>query len=255
MKADLSVPELVAGARALGLPSKLVVTPLWKALEDPDVSVFDMSYNYTELRQKFLEWAEDASRSLEGTVRPLSLVLLDLTETVTNRLLEPDSSDTMTLEILQVLCGAYGAYTTRLLKDHLPGRKYHDPSAVVQEEGKSVASTNVVSERDFAQLDRFMREEPCARTIALEGIIMFSNRTAEWLSAKNENDRAALLASARQSAPAVQELYKKRQIEIQEHQMKVLKEKEEQITKKKARDVQRREGLANEIAKYSRLHL
>jgi len=34
--------------------------------------------------------------------------------------------------------------------------------------------SNTISERDFAKLDRLLREKPDATTLALEGLIMFS---------------------------------------------------------------------------------
>jgi hypothetical protein len=49
----------------------------------------------------------------------------------------------------------------------------------------SVKKENDVSERDFATLDRVMREKPNFLTIALEGALLFkNNRSAEWLAAK-----------------------------------------------------------------------
>ena len=158
---------------------------------------FDTSTRYTELYRKFVECSEDASPLLDGTARPSASVTPNVLEVVTTRLLEPDESDAVTQEILQVLCAAYAAYSARLLADHLPGGKLHDPSDNVRQQGQSVASTNAVSERDFAQLDGMIRENPCARTVALEGMIMFTkNKTAVWLSAKSEEDRAAIIASA-----------------------------------------------------------
>jgi hypothetical protein len=46
----------------------------------------------------------------------------------------------------------------------------------------SFSTTNIVSERDFANLDRLRREKPNANTIALEGMILFTNnKTLHWL--------------------------------------------------------------------------
>ena len=42
----------------------------------------------------------------------------------------------------------------RLVGDHLPDGKYHNPSAKLITEIKSVPTTNVISERDFAKFDR-----------------------------------------------------------------------------------------------------
>jgi hypothetical protein len=56
-------------------------------------------------------------------------------------------------------------------------------------ESKTVAITNIVSERDFTNLDRLRKEKTNANTIALEGIILFSNnKTLQWLTEmKSEN--------------------------------------------------------------------
>jgi len=65
----------------------------------------------------------------------------------------------MTQKVLQLLFGAFSVTTQRLLLDHLPGGKYHcvvDP--VIVHETASVPTTNVAPERDFAVLDRLIRE-------------------------------------------------------------------------------------------------
>ena len=50
-------------------------------------------------------------------------------------------------------------------------------------ESKTVATTNIVSERDFTNLDRLRIEKTNANTISLEGIILFSNnKTLQWLT-------------------------------------------------------------------------
>ena len=71
--ADLAVPGLIAGMRALGLLGKLVILSLWKVLEKKGVSIFDMPQYYTELQSSFVNWAMDPSPLLDGTARPFSL--------------------------------------------------------------------------------------------------------------------------------------------------------------------------------------
>ena len=92
------------------------------------------------------------------------------------------STDTLTLELLQLLFHTFSVTTQRLLVDHLPGG-YHDiMDETLIAEVASVPTTNVSPERDFAVLDRLLREKPNAHTVALEAIIMFAhNRTAKWL--------------------------------------------------------------------------
>ena len=67
--------------------------------------------------------------------------------------------------------------------DHLPGGVLDEAftNLVMQ----SVPKTNVVSERDFAKLDRFLREKSNASTLSLEALILFTNnKTAKWLDSK-----------------------------------------------------------------------
>ncbi len=73
------------------------------------------------------------------------------------------ATDVMTQELLELLFGAFSKTTQRLLLDHLPGGMYNsvtDP--VVIGETASVPTTNVTPERDFAILDRMIREKPNA---------------------------------------------------------------------------------------------
>ena len=90
------------------------------------------------------------------------------------------STDTLTLELLQLLFRTFSVTTQRLLVYHLPGGDYHDVmDETLIAEVASVPTTNVSPERDFAVLDCLLREKPNAHTVALEAIIMFAhNRTA-----------------------------------------------------------------------------
>ena len=183
------------------------------------MSIFDMSTYYTELHAKLTEWAVDSSPLLDGTARPFSSAKVSLLDPVLNRLLEThEQTDTMCLEILQVLCSTFSSFTSRLLIDHLPGGKFHKPSAALEVEACSVPSTNAVSERDFAQLDRLLWEKPNASVLALEGMTAFANnKTLTWLKAKGESERQAILSTARQSAADMRDLYKMRQEEVRQY--------------------------------------
>ena len=48
VRGDLAVPDLVAGARTLGLLCKLVMAPLWRVLEGKPQTILDMSVHYSE---------------------------------------------------------------------------------------------------------------------------------------------------------------------------------------------------------------
>jgi len=52
----------------------------------------------------------------------------------------------------------------------------------LKETSVNVSTTNIVVERDFANLDRLTREKPNANTITLERMILFTNnKTLHWL--------------------------------------------------------------------------
>ena len=66
VKADLCVPELIAGCKALGLIDKLVTGPLWRTLEDSSISILKMSDKYAEKERKFIACSVDSSMLLTG---------------------------------------------------------------------------------------------------------------------------------------------------------------------------------------------
>ena len=68
--------------------------------------------------------------------------------------------------------------------------------------------TNVISERDFAKLDRLLHEKPNATTLCLEGMILFANnQTSHWLDSKSVEEKQDLLKKARSLAPEFKQLY------------------------------------------------
>ena len=75
---------------------------------------------------------------------------------------------------------------SRQLGDYFPGGKFNIDIAPnfekLKETSVNVSTTKIVSERDFANLDRLRREKPNANTITLERMILFTNnKTLHWL--------------------------------------------------------------------------
>eukprot|EP00117_Sycon_ciliatum_P046276 scpid104007/ scgid33165/ len=106
-------------------------------------------------------------------------------------MIEPQENDALTCEILQVLFAGFALYSTRLLCDHLPGGTFHQPSGLQSTtETASVRKTNAICESDFGKLDRYLREKPNIQTVALEGLLMFSNnQTSQWPRHKSDQER------------------------------------------------------------------
>ena len=106
---------------------------------------------------------------------------------------------------------------TQLVSDHLPGGVYDNPSAQLEVETGSAPNTNVISERDFAKLDRLLCEKPNASTLTLEAMVLFSNnKTAQWLNSKPQAEVKVLLQKARKVAPEFKQLYKDRRKQMLE---------------------------------------
>ena len=68
-----------------------------------------------------------------------------------------------------------------MLNDHLKDVKYANPCEQLYKEAVIVSTTNIIAERNFGMLGRFIREKPHANMVACEAIIMNrSKKTSEW---------------------------------------------------------------------------
>lgn len=221
---DLNNPILIAGYRALGLIDKIVTGPLWRRLEESSVSVLDMSYTYCQLKVKFDTWANDSSTLIDGSARCINDDVIH--DDVWRALVRPDSSDTMTQELLQLLFNTFSVTTQRLLIDHLLDGIHHNVTdETIVQEIASVPTTNVSPERDFAVLDRYLREKPNAQLISLEAMFLFAhNKTSFWIAHLSSDERKEIFQAARKLAPEFKEKFKIRREEIErKHTRKGLK--------------------------------
>ena len=245
--ADLAEPVYLAGCKALGLINKLLTGPLWRVLESK-MSILDMNEVYTCMRDQFKVWSEDASSFLEGQTALFDDTTIKHGEILDDLLME-NSNNAIVQELLQVLFKSFYILCERLLVDHLPGGVHDKPSEEKRCQTQSVPKTNTVSERDFAQLDRFLREKPNATTIALESLILFSNnKTREWLQQKSDEQKAKIFASARKMAPKLRQQYQARRKAIEQHRAELIESrKAEREAKRRKKESQQME-LVNEIS-------
>lgn len=248
---DLKNPTFISGCRALGLIDKIVTGPLWRKLEESSTSVLKMGSTYCEIKKKFDSWCNDASALIEG-----SAVCIPGTEIhkddVWNALIQSNSTDVMAQELLQLLFRAFSTTTQRLLIDHLPGGIHHNVTEKeIIEETASVPTTNVSPERDFAVLDRLLREKPNARLIALEAMILFShNKTSSWMEQLTDDEREKLMRAARTLAPTIRAKFKARRQELEARREEDLEKRAEAIARKELKVVKEKEKLTKQIEKY-----
>lgn len=116
------------------------------------------------------------------------------------------------------------------------------------EETASVPTTNVAPERDFAVLDRMIREKPNAHLVALESMILYShNKSSLWLQQKTQEEKDSLLKAARTLAPIFREKFKKRRQELERQRQDSLVKKKEDLARKEHKLLQEKEKLTKEI--------
>ena len=244
---DIQVPEYLAGCRALGPINKVVTGPLWRLLESSDISITEMNDYYQILVSRVEEWSVDASKLLHGEA-VLYPEFSPSEDAIWHCLITPSESDSTTQEILQIIFHAFSVLLARLLSDHLPGGIHDNPCTQLQRETKSVPKTNVISERDFGQLDRLLREKPNASTLSLEAMVLFSNnKTAYWLNSKSQAEVKDLLQKARNVAPEFKQLYEDRRKQMQEERTQLLKAKEQALQAAKEKSLRQKEQLTQEV--------
>ena len=150
--------------------NKLVTGPLWRVVESKDLSVIDMNERYHRLLDCLEKWSKDAT----PVVACEAILYPDFPPTkdsVTQALSTPSDMDSTVQEFLEVIFNSLTVLVQHLVEDHLPGA-LDSPNEQVLEETKSVPKSNVISERDFAKLDKLLRKKPNATTLSLEGLII-----------------------------------------------------------------------------------
>lgn len=154
----------------------------------------------------------------------------------------------MTLELLQLLCKAFSVTTQRLLVDHLPnGIYYNVTDEELIKETASVPTTNVSPERDFAVLDRYLRNKPNAHLISLEAIILFAhNKTSSWMEKLPHDEREKLYKAARSLAPSFKK-FKARRQEIEARRKEDMEKRIEENARKELSKLKEKESLTKKM--------
>ena len=91
----------------------------------------------------------------------------------------------------------------------------------------SVPTTNIVSECDFAKLNRLLREKLHASTLALEAHILFTNnKTTNWFASKTQEEQKMLMQTARKMSAKHKKTFKDRLIILEEKRTQAQLERE-----------------------------
>ena len=115
---------------------------------------------------------------------------------------ENEELDELTEECLRILCCSCAILLKRWLKDQLPGGIYYKPDHHVVQETAAVPKENIISEPDFAQLDKQLEQRPNISTVAVSGIVCFVNKkTPEYLENLSQAEKHKMITRAIQEAP------------------------------------------------------
>ena len=111
-----------------------------------------------------------------------------------------------------MICCCCVSMINRQLKDQLPGGKYYQPTADIMDETGICHTTNILSELDFAQMDRKVNQKQNISTIGASGVVMFmNNKTGKWLSEKDGEDQVSLV---RKLTPQRVDTYRKKRRDL-----------------------------------------
>ena len=104
----------MAGCRAVWLVDKVITGPLWRKLKESAISVLQMTNVYSEMKNKFGSWSNDANGLIKGKAKLESAGEIHINE-VWTALIETceEDIDTLTIELLQILFGTFSVTTQR----------------------------------------------------------------------------------------------------------------------------------------------
>ena len=248
---DVTNPINIAGSKALGLIDKHITGPLWRILES-DVHVLDVPKYYSILKEYFdRSGKETISLFMTGEDIPFSSDLVKKDD-MWRVLVSSSSYDLDAGHMLLSIFKTFGLLLDRVLNDLLPVLQAEKENKDgVRAKTKAVPNTNTISERDFAKLDRLIREKPNASTLAMEAHILFANnKTSEWLNKKTAAERAKIMEEARKNAPRYRKAYQQRITEIEKENIKQQNEKEKKNQEVKRRLLEAKEKITSEITDY-----
>ena len=207
---DIGEKIFPACFQALGITGKLITSPLMHLIEDKEKHIFSLNETWGYVIKKLESFSTNGTPLMEGIE-----VILDgqvtKDEIYKELMKENEELDDLTEECLRVLCCSCSILLKHQLKDQLPGGKYHKASEDIMEDTAGTPKENIISERDFAQLDRLLDKSPATSTIAASGIVCFiNNKIPEYLESLSEQEKNKIIAQAIEEIPERRKEYQKK---------------------------------------------
>jgi E1A/CREB-binding protein len=221
VKADIESTIALACVRALDLIDDHDITrPLWKILDNPEISVTDMSLYYKKLHDIIGNLVQDASPIMNENIQifyiyPPEKQLFGFSELhVINN--DNEELDVLTTQAFELVLSVI----KRQLMDHLGEANHSKPFNDLITCTKSVPKANQSNESIFGQLDRIKRFKPNASTAHIEGLILFVNsKTSDWLD--NINNESDVLKNVSKLLPKFIEKWRQRSKDIKKKRVEI----------------------------------
>lgn len=255
---DIQEPLYLAECRALGIVDKLITGPFWRLIEQTP-SVLSLNSDLAKLQAKLDQWSKDATPLLDGSEAIFENVVIHRDALFESLFHDEEGSiqmDTFTKMALEMICHGLLLILERQAKDQLPEGKYSQPNEHLCSLTAHLKGTNIVSERDFAQLDWLLRIKPAGTVLCHEAIILWTNnKTSAWLDSLDPERKEELLDEARRRGGEVHAKFKQKQKQIMEDKIAKLHEKQKQKEAKNEKKVQVKVKATTGIMKYGGLWL
>ena len=232
----------MAGCKALGLIDKHITGPLWHIMES-SIHILDIP-NYYKALHTFVQ-NSDITGFMTGENVPFPAVSVkkdDLWVALTL----PSPLDPLVEQMLQACFKSIiGLLVERVLDD------LHPAEEADRSQTLSVKKTNTVSERDFAMLDRLIREKPHSTIIALEAHILFSNnKTSSWFASQTPEVQGELMETARRMSQKHKKKFQERLAMIQQKRSELLKMREQAKHASEQRILLQKEKITSDMIQY-----
>lgn len=241
---DASNNVNVAGCKALGLINKHITGPLWRILES-NLHILDLPQYYQRLLT-FVSDCQDPSGFMTGEDVPFPEMAITKDSVWIALVRESKKFDHLVAQILLSCFKSIEVILGRVISDQEPA-----VAAAKRKETISVKKTNTISERDFAKLDRLLREKPHATMLSLEAHILFSNnKTREWLESKSPDELKSLMETARKLVPKHKQKFKERLLAIQAHRIELQQKQEQEKEAAKQRLLLEKERITTDMIQY-----
>ena len=238
---DASCKLYVAGCKALGLIDKHITGPLWRILES-NVHILDLPHYYNKLLA-FVQQCTDMNGFMTGECIPFPDKPITKDAVWLALVAQSPEYDQLVHQILIACFKTIELLLVRVIDDQAPAVKAATHSQTV-----SVRKTNTISERDFAQLDRLIREKPHSTMLSLEAHILFTNnKTSEWLHNKSKEELKKLMETARKVCPEHKRKFKERMANIAANRKEIQMQRERDKQAAEQRILQEKERITTEI--------